>query len=111
MLGVGLAEALGVAAGDQLTLIVPGGGRAQALRAARFETVYLAGVLDTGTELDQATALVQLPLAAQLAGMGDAISGLRIATRDIFRAQQLGWDVDAESAAGILRYQLDDDPR
>ena len=91
ILGVGLAEKLGVSAGDQLTLIVPGDGREQALRAARFETVYLAGVLDTGTELDQATALVQLPLAAQLAGMGDTISGLRIASRDIFRAQQLGW--------------------
>jgi lipoprotein-releasing system permease protein len=93
VLGVGLADKLGVSVGDRLTLIAPGDGRDQALHAARFETVYLAGILDTGTELDQATALVHLPLAAQLAGRYGEVSGLRVVTADIFRAPQVGWEL------------------
>ena len=93
VLGVGLAEKLRLSVGDRLTLIVPGEGREEALRSARFETVTLVGILDTGTELDQATALVQLPLAVQLSGMDGAVSGLRIATKDIFLAPQVGWEL------------------
>jgi lipoprotein-releasing system permease protein len=101
VLGIGLARKLGVAVGDRLTLIVPGDGREQALRAARFETAYLVGILDTGTELDQATALVQLPLAAHLAGMDGAVSGLRVATSDIFRARQIGWELTQNLPPGF----------
>jgi lipoprotein-releasing system permease protein len=100
VLGIGLAEKLGLSAGDRLTLIVPGDGREQALRAARFETVYLVGVLDTGTELDQSTALVSRTLAAQLAGMGEAISGLRVTTTNIFQAQQVSWELTRDLPPG-----------
>ncbi len=100
VLGIGLADKLGLSAGDRLTLIVPGDGREQALRAARFETVYLVGVLDTGTELDQATALVSRTLAAQLAGMGEAISGLRVTTTNIFQAQQVSWELTRDLPPG-----------
>ena len=100
VLGIGLAEKLGLSAGDRITLIVPGDGREQALRAARFETVYLVGVLDTGTELDQTTALVSRTLAAQLAGMGEAISGLRVTTTNIFQAQQVSWELTRDLPPG-----------
>ena len=46
---------------------MPGGGVAGKSRPASFETVELAGVLDTGTELDQGAALVPLALASRLA--------------------------------------------
>lgn len=93
VLGKGLAERLAVEVGDQLTLIVPGGGVAGKSRPASFETVRLTGVLDTGTELDQGAALVPLALASRLAGLGDAVSGLRVATRDIFGVSRIGWEL------------------
>jgi lipoprotein-releasing system permease protein len=55
--------------------------------------VELVGVLDTGTELDQGAALVPLALASRLAGLDDAVSGLRVATRDIFGVSRIGWEL------------------
>mgnify|MGYP001563117065 CR=1 FL=1 len=93
VLGVGLAGKLGVVPGDQLTLIVPGNGREDTLSAAHFETVRLTAVLDTGTELDQAAALVHLQLASRIAGLDGAVSGLRVTTNDIFAVQRIAWEL------------------
>ena len=38
-------------------------------------------------------ALVQLPLASDLAGLGTAVSGLRVATRDLFDVTRIGWEL------------------
>jgi lipoprotein-releasing system permease protein len=100
VLGKGLAERLAVEVGDQLTLIVPGGGLAGTSRPASFETVELTGVLDTGTELDQGAALVPLALASRLAGLDGAVSGLRVATRDIFAVSRIGWELMNELPPG-----------
>jgi lipoprotein-releasing system permease protein len=93
VLGVGIAEHLGVRPGDELTLIVPGAGPGLDSRATRFESLTLVAVLETGTELDQVAALVQLNLASELAGLGTAVSGLRIATRDLFDVTRIGWEL------------------
>jgi len=93
ILGVGIADRLGVAVGEQLTLIVPGANRANGPRATRFETLQLTGVLDTGTELDQGAALVHLPLASRLAGLGGAVSGLRVVTNKLFEVSRIGWEL------------------
>ena len=91
ILGIGVAQRLGVEPGQQLTLIVPGQGGIS--RPAQFETVQLVAVLDTGTELDQVAAIVQLPLASRVAGLGSAVSGLRLAVEDIFAASRIGWEL------------------
>jgi len=93
VLGVGIARRLGVGVDDQLTLIVPGTGQGDTLRASRFETVYVSALLETGTELDQGAALLHLPLASQLAGLDEAVSGLRVATGDIFGVHRIGWEL------------------
>lgn len=93
ILGVGIADRLGVGPGDQLTLIVPGSGQGGVKRPARFETLWLAAVLDTGTELDQVAALVHLELASRVAGLGTAVSGLRVATHDLFAVSRIGWEL------------------
>lgn len=93
VLGLGLARSLGVSVGDPLTLIAPGSMQGGAPRASRFETVHLSAILETGTELDQGAALLHLPLASRLAGMEDAVSGLRLATRDIFGVHRIGWEL------------------
>ena len=101
VLGVGLADKLGVAPGDQLTLIAPGSGRENNLQSAQFETVYLSALLDTGTELDQATALVHLSLASRLAGLEGNVSGLRVTTGDIFAVQRIGWELTENLEPGF----------
>ena len=93
ILGVGIARRLGVNVGEQLTLIVPGVGPSGAPRATRFETVKLVALLNTGTELDQGAALVHLSLASRLAGLDSAVSGLRVATRNLFDAPRIGWEL------------------
>jgi lipoprotein-releasing system permease protein len=93
ILGAGVAKHLGVKEGERLTLIVPGAGRGDGTAQTRFQTVRLSGILETGTELDQVIALVHLPLASDLAGLGEGVSGFRIATRELFDVQRLGWEL------------------
>ncbi len=93
VLGIDIARRLGVAPGDSLTLIVPGGGLTGPGGPTRFESFYLAGLLDTGTELDQGAALVHLQTASRIAGLGDAVSGLRVVSSDIFGVSRIGWEL------------------
>ena len=93
VLGIGIAERLDAQVGDTLTLIVPGGGLTGDTGATRFEALHLAGVLETGTELDQAVALLRLETASELAGLGSSVSGLRLVSSDIFDVAKIGWQV------------------
>ncbi len=92
VLGAALARRLGVAPGDELTLVVPGGGPV-ANRTARFESLTLRALLQTGTELDQATAVVHLARASSLSGLDGAVDGLQVVTSDIFAAPRIGWEL------------------
>lgn len=101
VLGAGVARRLGVEPGDELTLIVPGSGSSSgAARPTHFEAVWLAGVLETGTELDEVAALVPLRLASELAGLGDAVSGLRLTTGDLFAVSRIGWELVSTLPSG-----------
>ena len=93
ILGSGLANKLKLEVGDALTLIVPSPDRGAGPQASRFETVTLRAILSTGTELDQSAALVHLALASQLAGLEGGVTGLRVATSDIFAVARIGWEL------------------
>jgi lipoprotein-releasing system permease protein len=93
ILGVGIARRLGVKPGDELTLVVPVIGENGVTRPTQFESLWVAALLETGTELDQAAALVPLELASRLAGLGTAVSGLRVATSDLFAVSRIGWEL------------------
>jgi lipoprotein-releasing system permease protein len=93
LLGAGIARRLGASVGDTLTLVVPGGGLTGDTGPTRLHALYLAGILETGTELDQGVALLHLELASQLAGLGDGVSGLRVVCNDIFAASRIGWEL------------------
>jgi lipoprotein-releasing system permease protein len=93
VLGRGVADRLQVTPGQKLTLIVPEEGSVTRTRQTRSQVVTLAGILDTGTELDEGLALLHLPLASQLAGLDGGISGFRLATRDLFAVQTTAWDL------------------
>jgi lipoprotein-releasing system permease protein len=93
ILGSGIAAKLGARPGDRITLIVPAPGKDTVESSPRFDSVILSAVLETGTELDQSAALVHLALASQLAGLDGAVTGLRVATRDIFQVSRIGWEL------------------
>lgn len=93
VLGAGVANRLQIVPGDKLTLIVPERGQMTRSSQTRFKTVTLSAILNTGTELDEAMALVHLPLAAELAGLRDGVSGFRIATKDLFAVQRITWEL------------------
>jgi len=93
ILGVGIAQHLGVSVGDSLSLIVPSEKSAGRSSAAKFQVVRLSAILVTGTELDQAIALVHLPLASEMAGLGGGVSGFRITTNRLFDVQRIAWDL------------------
>ena len=93
VLGIGIARRLNARAGETLTLIVPGGGLTGDTGPTRFEALYLAGIVETGTELDQGVALLHLDTASELAGLGDAVSGLRLVSSDLFQVSRIGWEV------------------
>ena len=93
VLGAGIAGRLNARVGETLTLIVPGGGLTGDTGSTRFEALYLAGILETGTELDQGVALLHLDTASSLAGLGEAVSGLRLVSSDLFTVSRIGWEV------------------
>lgn len=93
VLGRGVARRLQVQPGEKLTLIVPEEGGITRTRQTRSQVVTLSGILDTGTELDEAIALVQLPLASELAGLDGGVSGFRVATDDLFGVSRIAWDL------------------
>jgi lipoprotein-releasing system permease protein len=93
ILGAGVAQHLGVKVGEHLNLIVPGTGREGQAAPTRFQTVQLSAILNTGTELDQAIALVHLALASDLAGLRGHVSGFRVTTRQLFDVQRIAWEL------------------
>ncbi len=100
ILGRGIAERLDVEVGQDLTLVVPTLDRAAGPAGSRFESVTLRGVLDTGTELDQAAAIVRLSLASELAGLDGAVNGLQVTTSDLFDVSRIGWELMNSLPAG-----------
>lgn len=102
ILGAGVAQHLGVKVGERLNLIVPGADHTQ---ATRFETVQLSAILATGTELDQTIALVQLPLASDLAGLHGKVSGFRVTTHQLFDAQRVARELQESLPVGY--YSID----
>lgn len=97
ILGAGVAQNLGVKVGERLNVIVPGSDHTQ---PTRFETVQLSAILTTGTELDQAIALVQLPLASDLAGLHGNVSGFRVTTRQLFDVQRISHELQESLPPG-----------
>ena len=93
ILGAGVARRLGVKLGDQLVLISPGASWSGNAASTRFQSVTLSAILETGTELDQAMALVHLPLASRLANIEGRVSGFRIGTTELFDVQRIAWEL------------------
>ncbi|NDY94646.1 lipoprotein-releasing ABC transporter permease subunit [Wenzhouxiangella limi] len=97
VLGVGLANRLGVGPGDSVTIFAPEiratpGGVIPQVR--RFE---VSGLFEAGVhEYDTALALIHYQDAQRLFRLGEDISGIRLKLDDMMRARWIARDISAE---------------
>jgi lipoprotein-releasing system permease protein len=93
-LGKLVAGRLNAFVGDTVTLVCLGKGEINAVTGQpvpltmRFE---VTGVFDTGMyEYDNAYMYVSLPVAQDLAGLGDGVTGIEVRTRNRWDAKEVG---------------------
>jgi lipoprotein-releasing system permease protein len=93
-LGKLVAGRLNAFVGDTVTLVCLGKGEINAVTGQpvpltmRFE---VTGVFDTGMyEYDNAYMYVALPIAQELAGLGDGVTGIEVKTRNRWDAKSVG---------------------
>jgi lipoprotein-releasing system permease protein len=93
VLGRGLATKLVVAPGARVTIVVPdetaGTGANGAHLQPRIERFTVAGLIDSGTELDESLVLLRLDAAQQLSGTGPGSVALRVMLHDLFAAPRI----------------------
>ncbi len=87
ILGRLLASRLGVAPGDELTLMIPVGGEGSARLVPRLRKLVVAGLFEVGMEeQDGVLALTHLEDAAEARGRPGEVSGVRLELADLFAA-------------------------
>lgn len=92
-LGQGLANELGVKVGDRITVIVPDRDVGTGNMRPRIARFTLAGLVASGTELDETLALLRLDAAQALSGeQSDAIA-LRVSVDDLFAAPRIAGEL------------------
>jgi len=104
ILGYGVANSLGVSAGDKLMVVIPGNAGISAIAgsrsAAKMGYFDVVAVIQSRTELDNTLALTGLSTAANLAGMGDKVSGIRLKLDDLFAAPSIVYENLMELGVG-----------
>ncbi|HHQ13866.1 MAG TPA: lipoprotein-releasing ABC transporter permease subunit [Chromatiales bacterium] len=102
VIGKTLAELLGVGVGDRLILMVAKGVTTPAGLVPRMRRFEVAGIFYAGMyEYDRGLVFMNIRDAQRLFRLGDAVTGIRLATRDPLQApgaireiaRQLGQDV------------------
>jgi lipoprotein-releasing system permease protein len=90
VLGIELARALSVAAGDKVVLIAPQGQVTPAGIIPRLRQFTVVGIFSVDHyEYDSGLALVDLQDAQTLYRMGEQVSGVRLKLKDLFEATRV----------------------
>jgi len=91
VLGVDLARALGVTTGERVVMIAPQGQVTPAGVIPRLRQLTVVGVFAVDHyEFDSGLALMHLEDAQKLFRFGDAVSGVRLKLKDLFRSVEVG---------------------
>jgi lipoprotein-releasing system permease protein len=94
ILGHELARKLKVKLGDSVYVIASRGKSAPLGRLPRMKPFEVAGFFETGLyEYDQSFAFINLKQAQELAGLGDAVHGIEIRVRELFKAGELAQEI------------------
>jgi lipoprotein-releasing system permease protein len=94
VLGVELAEQLGVDVGDKIDLMIPVATVTPAGILPRFRRFNVVGVFQVGMyEFDRGLVLLNIQDAAALYRMGDHVTGVRLKLHDLFEAPQVAMQI------------------
>ena len=102
LLGRALAMRLGLATGERVRVMVPVRD-ADGRLVSRLREITVAGVFEIGVrDHDSVRVLLNLADAAQLAGLGDRVTGVRLEMADIFAAPEIlrRWEAHWAAAGG-----------
>ena len=103
ILGVDLAEALGVGRGDRVLLMLAEGVVTPAGLIPRMRRFTVAGTFRAGMyEFDRRQVFMHIDDAARLFRLGDDVSGLRLALGDLFGAPAIVREVATALGGGVL---------
>jgi lipoprotein-releasing system permease protein len=90
VLGKRLAESLNVWPGDSITMVTSAPGSTNPITGEPvpiFESFQVTGIVETGMfEYDNMYVFVALQHAQRMAGLGDAVTGVEVRTRDRWQA-------------------------
>jgi lipoprotein-releasing system permease protein len=87
ILGSGVAEQLSASVGDQVKIIIPRGATGDLNPIV--EGLRVAGIVNTGTEVDQSMAITNLATAQALANLGNRVSGIKLKVDDLFSVEAI----------------------
>lgn len=88
VLGVVLADRLRVTVGDTVYMATPQSLTSALWTAPRLYRFWVVGIFESGFyEFDASLAVVSLPSAQRLFGLGDAVTGLEVKVDDLYRAE------------------------
>ena len=103
VLGVELAEALGIGIGDKVTVTLAEGRVTPAGVIPRTKRFTVTGLYRVGMyEFDRRLALINLSDAQKLYRKGDAVTGVRLAVSDIYAAPEIVREVALEHGELVL---------
>jgi lipoprotein-releasing system permease protein len=103
ILGRELANVLDVTMGDKVTLLVPQTTVTPVGTLPRMKRFTVTGLFEVGMgEYDRGVAMVHMRDAARLLRMGDAVTGVRLKLRDLFRAREVSVEL-ASQFDGMFR--------
>ena len=103
VIGKVMADSLGASPGDSVLLISPQGHLTPFGMVPRYQYFRVAGVFDSGFyEFDSSWAFTSLPAAQQLLGLSDVVSVLEFKIDDIYRAGEVGQEIQRLAGSGFV---------
>ena len=108
ILGVELAQTLGVNLGDKVVLMAPQGQFTPTGVVPRIKQFRVIGIFQIGMyEYDAGLALIHMEDAAKLYRMGSHVSGIRLKLDNLFNAPEIGRQLVAQLNAADTFYISD----
>lgn len=103
VLGSALAQELALRIGDSVIVVVAQGNATPVGVLPRMRRFTVSGVFSAGMyEFDRGLALVSMQDAARLYRLGDAVTGVRLNLRDLFRAPVIVREVAVALGGGFF---------
>lgn len=89
IVGRGVANELGVDAGDYVTLLIPQTGESTKVQAPKRVRVKVTGMLTLNGQIDHNLVLLPMADAQQYNHLGEGVTGIALKTNDVLNAQAI----------------------